>query len=297
MASTTKRKIHQYSEAALEEALHEIRQGLSTIRAASRKFGVPRGTLQDRIHGRVSEGPRKMGPDAVLTLAEEKKLVQWIKDLVKCGFERKVEDLLNTVQKIIIDDGRKNPFKNGRPGKKWYASFLRRNPGLEHRVSQGVSKGRAIVTEEAIKKWFKELEDFLKNMTILIYLNIQAGYLMEMKLRLACVPKLASRNFRKRHSPDNNSFNHTLPNVPPIEFHIPRCSNTGWCVRDRSRSIHPCKRTFSFPLDGSAVETSSCDSSNSTQSSERNPRVSRKRCPYEILAYEFSDARHAAMLA
>ncbi|KAG8184345.1 hypothetical protein JTE90_006748 [Oedothorax gibbosus] len=72
MASTTKRKIHQYSEAALEEALHEIRQGLSTIRAASRKFGVPRGTLQDRIHGRVSEGPQKMGPDAVLTLAEEK---------------------------------------------------------------------------------------------------------------------------------------------------------------------------------------------------------------------------------
>ncbi|KAG8186030.1 hypothetical protein JTE90_004450 [Oedothorax gibbosus] len=121
MASTTKRKIHQYSEAALEEALHEIRQGLSTIRAASRKIGVPRGTLQDRIHGRVSE-----------------------------------------VQKIILDDGRKNPFKNGRPGKKWYASFLRRNPGLEHRVSQGVSKGRAIVTEEVIKKWFKELEDFLK---------------------------------------------------------------------------------------------------------------------------------------
>ncbi|KAG8194929.1 hypothetical protein JTE90_021390 [Oedothorax gibbosus] len=117
----TKRKIHQYSEAALKEALHEIRQGLLTIRAASRKFGVPRGTLQDRIHGRVSEGLRKMGPDAVLTLAEEKKLVQWIKDLVKCGFPRKVEDLLNTVQKNILNDGRKNPFKNGRPGKKWYA--------------------------------------------------------------------------------------------------------------------------------------------------------------------------------
>ncbi|KAG8186213.1 hypothetical protein JTE90_008741 [Oedothorax gibbosus] len=198
MASTTKRKIHQYSEAALEEALHEIRQGLSTIRAASRKFGVPRGTLQDRIHGRVSEGPRKMGPDAVLTLPEEKKLVQWIKDLVKCGFPRKVEDLLNTVQKIILDDGRKNPFKNGRPGKKWYASFLRRNPGLEHRVSQGVSKGRAIVTEEAIKKWFNELKDFLKNMTILIYLNIQAGYLMEMKLRLAYVSQNWQGNCSKR---------------------------------------------------------------------------------------------------
>ncbi|KAG8177540.1 hypothetical protein JTE90_023445 [Oedothorax gibbosus] len=57
-----------------------------------------------------------------------------------------VENLLNTVQKIILDDGRKNPFKNGRPGKKkWYASFLRRNPGLEPRFSQGVSKGRAIV--------------------------------------------------------------------------------------------------------------------------------------------------------
>ncbi|KAG8183043.1 hypothetical protein JTE90_018089 [Oedothorax gibbosus] len=101
MASTTKRKIHQYSEAALEEALHEIWQGLSTIRAASRKFGVPTGTLQDRIRGRVSKGPRKMGPDAVLTLAEEKKLVQWIKDLVKCGFPRKVEDLLTQYKKLF----------------------------------------------------------------------------------------------------------------------------------------------------------------------------------------------------
>ncbi|KAG8199511.1 hypothetical protein JTE90_009358 [Oedothorax gibbosus] len=83
MASTTKRKIHQYSEAALEEALHEIRQGLSTIRAASRKFGVPRGTLQDRIHGRVSEGPRKMGSDAVLTVAEEIKLMMDERILLK----------------------------------------------------------------------------------------------------------------------------------------------------------------------------------------------------------------------
>ncbi|KAG8180855.1 hypothetical protein JTE90_023007 [Oedothorax gibbosus] len=290
MASTTKRKIHQYSEAALEEAWQE----LSTIRAASRKFGVPRGTLQDRIHGRVSEGPRKMGPDAVLTLAEEKKLVQWIKDLVKCGFPRKVEDLLNTVQKIILDDGRKNPFKNGRPGKKWYASFLKRNPGLEHRVSQGVSKGRAIVTEEAIKKWFKELEDFLKNMTILIYLNIQAGYLMEMKLRLACVPKLAREHFHRHtksvHGTDrphlchicgksfkrgDNLLQHSHLHSDSTPDH--ECTTCGKNFRSQShliehRAVHSEHRNFLCEVCGASFKTKSVHRKH-VQSIHRNPKA------------------------
>ncbi|EFA01476.1 hypothetical protein TcasGA2_TC007025 [Tribolium castaneum] len=43
-------------------ALQAIRENHLGIREASRKYGVPRGTIQDRLHGRVKEGPRKMGP-------------------------------------------------------------------------------------------------------------------------------------------------------------------------------------------------------------------------------------------
>ncbi|KAJ8961313.1 hypothetical protein NQ314_005962, partial [Rhamnusium bicolor] len=85
--------------------------------------GVPRGTLQDRLHSRVPEGPRKMGPDSVLSKEEEITIANWCINLAKY-------------------DKRPNPFVNNRPGKKWYTSFLKRNPALSHRTPESISKGR-----------------------------------------------------------------------------------------------------------------------------------------------------------
>lgn len=160
MAPILKRPIHNYTATALSTALSAIREGMG-LNAASRKYGVPRGTLQDRLKGRVREGPRRMGRDPYLTRTEEEKLVEWCTRLAKCGFPIKEEDLLNTVQNIVKDDKRQTPFKNDRPGRKWYSSFLRRNPQLTHRTPEGLSKGRAIITEEYIKKWFRELKCYL----------------------------------------------------------------------------------------------------------------------------------------
>lgn len=67
-------QVHQYPEEALKQALHSIREENMGIRAASKKYGVPRGTIQDRLHGRVKEAPRKMGPNTILSLTEENAL-------------------------------------------------------------------------------------------------------------------------------------------------------------------------------------------------------------------------------
>lgn len=162
MSEKGKRVIHKYKEDALVKALNDIRGNVCSVRAASVKYGVPRTTLHDRLSGRIAEGPRKMGPETVLSNAEEIRLVQWCIDLAKCGFPKKKDDLLNTVQNILKEDGRKNPFKDDRPGKKWYQSFLRRHPELSCRIAESVTKGRAIVTEELIRKWFRDLQDYLK---------------------------------------------------------------------------------------------------------------------------------------
>lgn len=158
----SKRPIHQYKEEQLAEAMAAIRKGMK-IREASRVFKVPRGTLQDRIHLRVPDLPRKMGPDSVLTKTEETALKDWCIALAKCGFPLKRDDLLNTVHNIISEDKRPNPFVNNRPGKKWYQSFLRRNPELSERTPENISKGRAVVTEEGIRKWFAELMKHLED--------------------------------------------------------------------------------------------------------------------------------------
>ena len=154
------RPILQYPEDKLTQALDAIRNGMS-IREASRNFGVPRGTIQDRLHLRVPEGPRKMGPDSILNKLEEAEIAIWLKDIATCGFGKKPDNLFNTVQDMMIEDGRPNPFVNGRPGKKWMNSFFKRNNMFSMRTPEAISKGRAVITEESVRKWFVKLTDYL----------------------------------------------------------------------------------------------------------------------------------------
>lgn len=70
-------------------------------------------------------------------------------------------DLLDTVQKIIKTEKRDNPFKDDRPGRTWLRLFFKRNPYLSLREAETISKGRAVVTKNSIKKWFHDLESFL----------------------------------------------------------------------------------------------------------------------------------------
>jgi hypothetical protein len=118
MSKKEKRSIYGYSENDMTEALIHIRAGMA-MREASRLFSVPRSTLQDRLSGRRPESARKMGPKTVLTTTEELSIVKWLVDLAKCGFARKPDELLRTVQKIVLSDGRTTPFTDGLPGRSW----------------------------------------------------------------------------------------------------------------------------------------------------------------------------------
>lgn len=44
---------------------------------------------------------------------------RWVKTGVRRGLPPHRKDLLNTVQKMMQDDQRENPFVNDRPGRKW----------------------------------------------------------------------------------------------------------------------------------------------------------------------------------
>jgi hypothetical protein len=159
--------VFKYPEEALYKALQAIREDNMGIRGASRKYGVPRGTIQDRLHGRVKEAPRRMGPATVLTQDEETHLENWLTELAKCGFPQKKNDLFTSVQKIVSAKNKKTPFKQNRPGEKWYRAFIRRHPKLSLREAEGLTKARSIITEESIKKWFRELKQFLEESQVL----------------------------------------------------------------------------------------------------------------------------------
>ncbi|KAJ8930950.1 hypothetical protein NQ314_016214 [Rhamnusium bicolor] len=65
----------------------------------------------------------------------------------------------------------KTPFKDDRPGQKWYLRFLRRHPEIRARTPETINKVRATVTEEHIRIWFRELKSYL--------LEIHAADLLE----------------------------------------------------------------------------------------------------------------------
>lgn len=134
-----------------------------SVRMAGREFGIPKRTLQDHKCGKLPQVQRKTGPQPILSLEGEEKLANWVINLAKCGFPVKKSDLIETVEAIVKNTEKENLFKNGRPGQKWYSNFLKRHPQISLREAESVNKARAIVTEEAIRAWFRELRQYLKD--------------------------------------------------------------------------------------------------------------------------------------
>ncbi|XP_059058131.1 uncharacterized protein LOC131851625 [Achroia grisella] len=102
-----------------------------------------------------------MGPQTVLSKAEEDILVKWLVAMSEKHFPVNRELLMESVQKIIVEQGRPSPFTNNKPGKKWFQSFLKRHPDVE-KTAQNLSKSRDDVCEEALRKWFSEIESYLE---------------------------------------------------------------------------------------------------------------------------------------
>uniref|UniRef100_A0A1Y1NE15 HTH CENPB-type domain-containing protein n=1 Tax=Photinus pyralis TaxID=7054 RepID=A0A1Y1NE15_PHOPY len=147
-----------YTPADLENAIEEVRNCVSYYKA-SKKYSIPKTTL---IYKFTEKTPltRKMGPETILTLDEEKTLVKWLFHLQNRGFPASKSCLLDSVQILIKDLKRKTPFTNDRPGRKWYEAFMRRNPELSVRVSQNLTNARSSVTKDKLQSWFLEVENY-----------------------------------------------------------------------------------------------------------------------------------------
>ena len=64
----------KWTQERMNCALAEIQAG-SSIRSVSKIYGIPRGTIQDRLHDRVENGTT-LGRPTKLSMEEERKLVE-----------------------------------------------------------------------------------------------------------------------------------------------------------------------------------------------------------------------------
>lgn len=156
----SKKPFFKYSKEQMEDAIADVKRGLA-VATSARKHKVPRVTLMYKIQGKTPT-ERKMGRDSYLTKEEEGVLVTWILSMAKVGFPVGKEQLLNSVQHLMLELKRDNPFANNRPGKKWYASFLKRNPMISERTSQNLTITRASVTTGQLTDWFNEIFNYLQ---------------------------------------------------------------------------------------------------------------------------------------
>lgn len=149
----------KYSHENMEKALQDIREKKISINQAAKLYNVPKTTVLDTLKEKY-KNPGNIGGPTILTNSEEMLLVKWIIELGEVGFPITKTQLLESVCKLINNLGRKNPFKNGQPGKKWYNGFLARHPEVSKRVPQSLTICRAMVSESNIRNWFSKIHQY-----------------------------------------------------------------------------------------------------------------------------------------
>lgn len=156
----------RYTQETLEKALNAILRGEISINKASKAYNIPKSTLHNKINNKVP-WQRKMGPNSELGFEEERKLARWILNKAKVGFPMHPEEVYDTVKDFLDTNQRNTKFTDNRPGRKWLSLFLNRHQDVTKRNAELISKARAAVTEESLRKWFLELDKFLAEENLL----------------------------------------------------------------------------------------------------------------------------------
>ncbi|KAL5010141.1 hypothetical protein ScPMuIL_012446 [Solemya velum] len=155
-------KRSKYDMESLQKAVVSVRNGEMSLRAASRYYGVPVMTIQDRVKGRVDDGA-SAGRPSVLPLEVENRLVEKLKIAAQQGFGLTRRMLQVRVARLVRSLKIKTPFRNGVPGKDWLAGFLARHPDLTIRKPSALSTVRARMLNPTVTgKYFNELGNILE---------------------------------------------------------------------------------------------------------------------------------------
>ncbi|XP_072384649.1 uncharacterized protein [Diabrotica undecimpunctata] len=130
----------KYTAAQMAKALLAAKMGMP-VATASKRFGVPRITLRNKLKG-ISPEVCNMGPPTVLTADEEDRIVKWIIDIARAGFPVTKQCLVDTVTKLIKELDRKLHLP---------------------KTSEKLTGYRGQLTEIDIRNWFQEVSNYFKD--------------------------------------------------------------------------------------------------------------------------------------
>lgn len=151
------RKYMDYSSLQVAKAIDLARNGQS-IRRAAASANVPESTVRMKLKAKCAS--KNPGRPPVLTKEEEVFIINWIINSAKVGFPVDAKRLKTSVAYLFKMSGRKSPFTDGIPGRKWMKLFLKRHPNISRRIPSALSKQRTTVTEPKIRKWFDQIHSY-----------------------------------------------------------------------------------------------------------------------------------------
>ena len=139
--------------------------GMSVYKAA-KSHGVPEQTLRDRVNRRISIDTVKSGPDPVLSLEEEARLVSHIKELAEVGYGYTRSEVTNLATDYAVAIGKRRkeqPFSL-----KWFYTFMNRWPELKVIKPSSLSEQRArCANKMSISNYFEELNRIMRKYDLL----------------------------------------------------------------------------------------------------------------------------------
>ncbi|KAH9633956.1 hypothetical protein HF086_015160 [Spodoptera exigua] len=179
LCTTDKVKRKAYSDENLQKALAEIAKGMSK-KLAAKTFQVPRSTIQFRL-----KNP-KHGCKPTILNTEEEALVNWIKVSSRKGFPKRKEDLTKSVSEFLKKINRSSTFKNG---EKWFKLFLARHPTLTFRTTEAVTAASSTVSENDVRGWFRQINDYFVENNLLQLFSDPARILNGNETNFVLCPK------------------------------------------------------------------------------------------------------------
>lgn len=144
--------------------MEAVNQGHSSVRQASRTFFIPRKTLERRLKTN-NHIKGNMGPDCMLGKDNEIRFVQHLKLMQKRGFPLTRDDLRRIAYEYAVQIGIKHRFNNKaeKAGYDWLTAFLKRNPTISVRKSEGLSVARSQAMNcQEVEEYFELLRTTLE---------------------------------------------------------------------------------------------------------------------------------------
>lgn len=143
-------------ETRLQGAVRSVHDHGMPLRRAAEEYSIPKSTLHDHVSGRVALHAHR-GRNKHLDSFEEESLASFLINCANFGCARTRKDAVSMAQEVVNQKGKEAKLTTS-----WWKSFVGRHPEVSLRVSESVSRARALgMSRLAIEKYFELLSEVL----------------------------------------------------------------------------------------------------------------------------------------